>query len=103
MRTKAQIKEFIEINHHLMSIQEMADELGVPYKNVHGTCKYHGWEPAPEINRIQGKQVAPKQIKPMTSDMIPGLKNVCAEMMEGATDEEKKKFYEMCMTEKVKL
>ncbi len=34
MRTKEQIKEFILINRHLMTVQEMADELGIPHQNV---------------------------------------------------------------------
>jgi hypothetical protein len=99
MRTKAQIKEFIEINHHLMTVSEMAGELGVLPKRVDHLCRSNNWTPVSQHER--NKEDRPAQ-HPMTSDMIPGLKNVAAEMMEGATDEEKKKFYELCMTEKVK-
>jgi hypothetical protein len=99
MRTKAQIKEFIEINHHLMTVSELAEELGVLPKSVDHVCRSNNWIPVSQHER--NREDKPVQ-RAMTSDMIPGLKRVAAEMMEGATDEEKKKFYEMCMTEKVK-
>jgi hypothetical protein len=38
MRTPEQIKEFIFINHHLMTNQEMSDELGVSYEWVTMLC-----------------------------------------------------------------
>jgi hypothetical protein len=93
MRTKQDIIQFIEINHPLMSVKQMAKELGVPEKKVYKTCYDRGWIP---VNAIDGKKL------PLTSDMIAGLKEVAAQMMEGATEEEKKLFYKNCMTEKVK-
>jgi hypothetical protein len=38
MRTPEQIKEFVFINHHLMTNHEMADELGLSYEWVTMLC-----------------------------------------------------------------
>jgi hypothetical protein len=45
MRTPEQIKEFIFINHHLMTNQEMADELGVSYDWVAKICADNNLKP----------------------------------------------------------
>jgi hypothetical protein len=94
MRTKKQITGFIEINHHLMTAQEMADELGVPLDKVRKTCSYRGWTAFSQIERNHEVKEAET---PMEEKNIPGLKEIAAQVVEGMTGEEKKWFYENCM------
>lgn len=101
MRTKQQIRSFIEVNHHLMTIQEMADELGMPYQNVHSFCNYYGWQAVSEKERSR-EPLVEKTETPISPELRRGLIEIAALIAKDMTPQEKEKFAVACYGEKMR-
>lgn len=50
---KQQLKEYIAINHHFMTMQEMADETKESYGSIAYICKKHGYHPITIGERVR--------------------------------------------------
>lgn len=64
--TKSQLTQYIEINHHFMTLQEMADETKAPYPTIYSICQRKGFKPMTLAERAEMK-TKEKQIKPVLS------------------------------------
>lgn len=51
--TKEKLINFIEINHHFMTVSEMAEETGCNSPLVKRICDDHGWKPMTISERMK--------------------------------------------------
>lgn len=47
------LTDYIEINHHLMTVKEMCEETGAKDHEIRGICKKNGWIPLAPVDRLK--------------------------------------------------
>jgi hypothetical protein len=103
MKTEREIIAFVRINHHLMTITEMSEELRVDMTWIWRLCEDRGWKPIKEADRPKDKPIWEKERKkagPVEQWEIPGLWEVALLVYHEMTPEEKKRWAQRIIVEK---